>query len=447
MKTLILDGSHSDDATSERVLASLQANLEIRGWETQSVTLREKKIGVCAGDFYCWVRSPGICNTDDDNRIIAEQFIQNDLVVLLTPITFGGFSSQLKRIMDHLIQNISPFFTTINGEIHHQKRYDRYPNLLVIGWADAPDSKAESVFRHLVHRMSINMNTVTTVCGLVTGTQPEADLTTQTGLWLEAIARASSSPIPALPTETFSSADASPVQRAVLLVGSPRTKKSTSASLGGYLFEQLAERGIQTETIQLYTSINSPERTKSMLAAIDGADLVVLAFPLYVDTLPAPVISALEKIAEHRKSNRTPARFAAISNCGFPEAKHTDTALATCAEFARQNGFSWMGSLALGGGQGLVGGTPLKDMDGRAILIKQALELSAASLADGQPIPQSAKDLMAKPIIPNWLYKMFGGFGWKQAAKQYGVKDQLRRQPYLQAITSRETANSLKKEA
>ena len=430
MKTLILDGSHSNDATSERVLTSLQANLEIRGWETQSVTLRDKKIGVCAGDFYCWMRSPGICNTDDDNRIIAEQFIQNDLVILLTPITFGGFSSQLKRIMDHLIQNISPFFTTINGEIHHQKRYEHYPKLLVIGWADAPDTKAESVFRHLVHRMSINMNAETTVCGLVTGTQPKEELTTQIGLWLEAIARASSSPIPALPTETFSSADASPVQRAVLLVGSPRTKKSTSASLGGYLFEQLAERGVQIETVQLYTSINSPERTKSMLAAIDGADLVVLAFPLYVDTLPAPVISALEKISEHRKLNRIPIRFAAISNCGFPEAKHTNTALAICAEFARQNGFSWMGSLALGGGQGLVGGTPLKDLDGRVIPIKQALELSAASLADGQPIPQSARDLMAKPIIPNWLYKMFGGFGWKQSAKQYGVQKQLSAKPY-----------------
>ena len=165
MKTLILDGSYLNDDTSRRVLASLQANLEIPGWETQSVTLRDKKIGVCAGDFYCWMRSPGLCNTDDDNRIIAEQVIQSDLVILLTPVTFGGFSSQLKRIMDHLIQNISPFFTTINGEIHHQKRYERYPNILVIGWMDELDTKAESVFRHLVHRMSINMNAATTVCG------------------------------------------------------------------------------------------------------------------------------------------------------------------------------------------------------------------------------------------------------------------------------------------
>lgn len=430
MKTLILDGSNPNDVAGGSILANVQANLQARGWEAQTETLRDKKIGVCAGDFFCWMRSPGMCNTDDDNRVIAAEMMQSDLVIMLTPVTFGGFSSQLKRMMDHLIQNISPFFTTINGEIHHQKRYERYPDILVIGWLDEPRAQAESIFRHLAHRMSINMNARTPVTGLVIGQPSDSDLTSQTESWLDAIARASSSAVPALPTQAFSATDASSVKRAVLLVGSPRTKKSTSASLGGYLFEQLAERGVEIETIQLYTSINSPERIKNMFSAIDAADLVVLAFPLYVDSLPAPVISALEKISEHRKLNRIPIRFAAISNCGFPEAKHTDTALAICTEFARQNGFSWMGGLALGGGEGLVHGTPLKDLDGRVIPIKQALELSAASLADGQPIPQSARDLMAKPIIPNWLYKMFGGFGWKQSAKQYGVQKQLSAKPY-----------------
>ena len=431
MKTLILDGSNTNDAAGGSILANLQANLQARGWEAQTEILRDKKIGVCAGDFFCWMRSPGMCNTDDDNRVIAAEMMQSDLVIMLTPVTFGGFSSQLKRMMDHLIQNISPFFTTINGEIHHQKRYERYPNILVIGWMDEPNAQAESIFRHLAHRMSINMNAKTTVTGLVIGQPTDADLTSQIESWLDAIACASSSAVPPLPTQAFSSTDASSVKRAVLLVGSPRTKKSTSASLGGYLFEQLAERGVEIETIQLYTSINSPERIKNMLSTIDSADLVVLAFPLYVDNLPAPVISALEKISLHRQSVRKPIRFAAISNCGFPEAHHTATALAICAEFAEQNGFVWMGSLALGGGEGLVHGAPLKDLDGRALPIKESLKLAAEALVSGNPIPQSASNLMAKPIIPIWLYRLFGGFGWKQAAKKYGVEKQLRKQPYL----------------
>jgi hypothetical protein len=29
------------------------------------------------------------------------------------------------------------------------------------------------------------------------------------------------------------------------------------------------------------------------------------------------------------------------------------------------------------------------------------------------------------------MYKLFGGYGWKQSAKQYGVQKKLKRQPYL----------------
>ncbi|MBK7317855.1 NAD(P)H-dependent oxidoreductase [Candidatus Villigracilis affinis] len=431
MKTLILDGSLSSDAMGGRVVSHLQNNLAARGWSSETVTLREKKIGNCAGDFFCWMRSPGVCNVDDDNRDIAEKIIASDLVIYLTPITFGGYSSTLKRMVDHQIQNISPFFTSINGEIHHQKRYASYPHVVTIGWLDGPNANAESVFRHLAYRNSLNMYSQVNVCGVAYGNQTHDELDASLNLWLTKTERFESDPVPALPTQSISSAVATPVRRALLLVGSPRTRKSTSASLGGYLFDQLNRLGVEIETMQIYTSLNSQERMKTMYEAVDRADLIVLAFPLYVDSLPAPVISALEKINQHCLGKPSRARFAAIANCGFPEAHHNDTALAVCAEFASSNGLEWMGSLALGGGEGLVHGVPLAEMDGRAIPIKRSLDLAAEALASGQPIPQSARDLLAKPVIPNWLYKMFGGFGWKQQAKQYGVQDQLKARPYL----------------
>jgi NAD(P)H-dependent FMN reductase len=218
-----------------------------------------------------------------------------------------------------------------------------------------------------------------------------------------------------------------------LLVGSPRTRKSTSASLGGYLLEQLNARGIDTHTIQIYTSLSAPQRMKGMLDAIEHTDLVVLAFPLYVDSLPAPVIAALEKVAAHRKENGSPIRFAAIANCGFPGASHNNTALAICSEFARQNGLTWMGGLSLGAGEGIVHGVPLNELDGRAI--KKALDLAAQALASGDPVPQAAQDLLARPVIPNWMYTLTGAFGWRQAAKGFGMEKELKRQPYLQEKT------------
>ena len=428
MKTLILDGAHANDPQAINITKALRKRIP----DAETIILREQKIGNCAGDFYCWVRSPGRCNIADDNRIIAAKIVQSDLVIYITPATFGGYSSELKRMIDHQIQNISPFFKTIDHEIHHQKRYRRYPNMLTIGWMDKTNTQAEAIFRNLVHRNAINMYAKISVCGLVVGGQREADLDSKIGNWLGEIASGSSSPVPALPKQTISSADIAHIKRAVLLVGSPRTTKSTSASLGGYLFEQLNASNIETQTVQIYTTINSQTRTDEMYKAIDNADLVVLAFPLYVDTLPAPVISALEKIAAHRQG-KSSIRFSAISNCGFPEAEHNATALAICEEFARETGLTWMGSLALGGGEGLVHGVPLNEMDGRAIPLKQALDIAAKALSNGQPIPQSARDLFAKPVIPNWAYKFFGGFGWKQRARQYGVQNRLRARPYQKA--------------
>ena len=71
-------------------------------------------------------------------------------MVYLTKVTFGGYSSALKRMVDHQIQNISPFFAMkVAGETHHQKRYEKYPDFLAVGWTDALDPQAEAVFQHL----------------------------------------------------------------------------------------------------------------------------------------------------------------------------------------------------------------------------------------------------------------------------------------------------------
>jgi len=222
-----------------------------------------------------------------------------------------------------------------------------------------------------------------------------------------------------------------------LLVGSPRTRKSTSHSLGSYLFKQLSARNIQTKTIHIHTSLRSPERMKTLLEAVDVADLVLLAFPLYIDSLPAPTIEALERIAAHRASNMetNPPQtqrqlFAALSNCGFPEARHSDTALAICANFAGKAGFNWAGSLALGAGEGMIHGTPLNELDGRTTPLKKALDLAAEALAQGQAVPEEAQKLLSKPFIPAWMYRWMGIYGWRQQAKQYGMQRSLKRQPY-----------------
>jgi multimeric flavodoxin WrbA len=437
MKAILLDGTRANDVTGNRVYAALTSELELHGWQVEHVLLREKKIGNCAGDFFCWIRNPGICNVDDDNRDIAKSIVNSDLMIYLTPITFGGYSSVLKKMVDHQLPNISPFFAQINGETHHQRRYRKYPGFLAIGWMGQHEPRTEMIFRYLVHRNAINFYAKKSIAGVVMAGQTDREIQLSVQSWLNELNRPATVKLETDLPITEASPRLSKIRSALLLVGSPRTKKSTSHSLGSYLFEQFGTHNIPTKTIHIHTSIRSSERMKTLLEAVDAADLVVLAFPLYVDSLPAPTIEALERIAAQRASHlgTNPQQthrqlFAAISNCGFPEAHHNATALAICANFAWRAGFNWGGSLALGAGEGMIHGTPLNELDGRVIPLKKALDLAAKALSQGMAIPQEAQDLLAKPFVPSWMYRWMGIYGWRQQAKQYGMERSLKRQPY-----------------
>jgi multimeric flavodoxin WrbA len=433
MKAVILDGSNEDDLTGQHVRTALTDELKARGWEIEHVQLCETKIGNCAGDFFCWIRSPGLCNVNDANRLIAASIANCQLMVYLTPVTFGGYSSTLKKMVDHQIQNVLPYFEQVQGETHHQRRYPAYPDFLAVGWMDQPDAQSEAIFRHLGYRNAINFYARRFVAGIVFTIQTEGEVQLSVKQWLNELKAESGIQPVELPECRNGNLESAPVRRALLLVGSPRTRKSTSCSLGGYLFEQLRAHQIQTEAIYIHTTISSSERTKAMLSAVDAADLILLAFPLYVDSLPAPVMKALEHIASHRTSQsgtRSGQMFAAIANCGFPEADHNATALAICENFARLTHFEWAGSLALGAGEGMVHGTPLNEMDGRVIPLKKALGLAAESLAQGMAIPPEAQALISKPFIPAWLYRAMGVYGWKQQARPYNAEKSLKRQPY-----------------
>jgi multimeric flavodoxin WrbA len=437
MKAIVLNGARTQDITGQHVYAALTTELESRGWQVEHVCLREKKIGNCAGDFFCWIRNPGICNVDDDNRTIAQSMMNSDLMIYLTPITFGGYSSVLKKMVDHQLPNVSPFFAQVYGETHHQRRYGQYPDFLAIGWMEGHDLQTEQIFQHLTHRNAINFYAKRSAACVVTGSQTDEEIQFSIQSSLNKLDCCSTAQFDTSLPVMEANPRPSPVQNALLLVGSPRTRKSTSHSLGSYLFEKLSVQNIETNIIHLHTSIRSSERMKTLLEAVDAADLVLLAFPLYIDSLPAPAIEALEWIAAHRVSRVSTGPypihqqlFAAIANCGFPEAHHNETALAICAKFAEMAGFQWANSLALGAGEGMIHGTPLNELDGRVTLVKKALDLAAEALSQGHPIPEESQKLLAKPFIPGWLYRLVGVYGWRQQAKQYGMEGNLKRQPY-----------------
>ena len=221
---------------------------------------------------------------------------------------------------------------------------------------------------------------------------------------------------------------------ALLLVGSAKPAgQSTSEALGSYLAQKLAERDIAFTTMHVARAMRTEERTAALLAAIDAADIVILAFPLYVDGLPYLVTQALEQIAAHRAGETDIRRplFLAIANCGFPEAQHNATALAICRQFADEAGFAWAGGLALGEG-GAINGQPLAKAGGMVHNVVAALDLASAALAEGEPVPAEAIALMARPFIPASAYMLMGDLGWLAQARRNRVLTRLAARPFKQ---------------
>lgn len=175
MKAVILNGSREGEEWFESVQQALLAELTRRQWAVEVFPLREMKIRHCVGDFACWVQTPGVCLIDDAAREVARAVIQSDLTVFLTPITFGGYSSELKKGLDRIICLVSPHFMKIEAEVHHKPRYERYPRLLAVGCLPQADEENEGIFRTLVARNALNFHTPAHVAGvLVHGEGQEA---------------------------------------------------------------------------------------------------------------------------------------------------------------------------------------------------------------------------------------------------------------------------------
>ena len=158
MNATVLNGAVIGDEFLDSVQDLLAGELSAQGYQVQSWTLRDEKLAYCLGCFECWTKTPGVCRIDDTGRAVAASMIGSDLVIYLTPITFGGYSSALKKAVDRAICLVSPFFTRIDGEVHHHARYDRYPAILGVGVLPAPQPAQEQIFRTLIGRNAINLH-------------------------------------------------------------------------------------------------------------------------------------------------------------------------------------------------------------------------------------------------------------------------------------------------
>jgi len=139
MRALVLNGAIGIDPVLSRCEAYVVRALEARGVQVDLRRMQEISVAWCQGCFECWTHTPGICKIDDAGRSIAEAVAMSDVLVYLTPVTFGGYSSELKKALDRSLGLLLPFFKRIDGEVHHAQRYAHHQAIGVVATLEHPD--------------------------------------------------------------------------------------------------------------------------------------------------------------------------------------------------------------------------------------------------------------------------------------------------------------------
>jgi len=167
MKALILNGemgiSNNLDQFSKKTIDLLTD----KDYKVKEVKLYNREIADCLGCFKCWTKNPGQCILKDDADQVLADIINSDLLIFLSPVVFGSYSYQLKKVLDRMIPLISPFFENIDGEIHHKKRYKKYPSILGIGIMDEDNKIEEETFKKLVRNNALNFHSPAVECLIV----------------------------------------------------------------------------------------------------------------------------------------------------------------------------------------------------------------------------------------------------------------------------------------
>jgi multimeric flavodoxin WrbA len=174
MKALILDGSRKGESGLSVGRSAFEQELRRRNYDVETMVLRDVNVAPCKGCFGCWTATPGMCVTADSGREIARKTIGSDLVVMLTPVTFGGYSSELKKVLDRTICLALPTFTTVDGITRHEMRYSRYPKMIMAGFLEKEDPKGEGIFRKLIECNAKNFHASFFRGDVFVGFDPEA---------------------------------------------------------------------------------------------------------------------------------------------------------------------------------------------------------------------------------------------------------------------------------
>lgn len=194
-----------------------------------------------------------------------------------------------------------------------------------------------------------------------------------------------------------------------LINGSPKIKESASELILNAVRQRLGES-------HEYSVCNTNNADKSyMIEKLRDCNVIVVAFPLYVDGIPSHLLRLLDEIKDDMNELAPGAMMYAIANNGFYEGCQNALALNMMESFCDCSGLKWGQGIGVGAG-GMVNTAPI----GQGPM--KNLGLALDKLAENILNSHAGENQFVEPNFPRFLYKAAAHFGWRSQAKKYGLK-------------------------
>ncbi len=113
------------------------------------------KAANCVGCFGCWLKTPGTCVLKDAFQNWGVIIPQCKEIVIVSQSCYGGYSPNIKKVLDRSIAGSLPFFTYRGGRIHHSLRYKNRPECRVFLYGEMSDFEKQ-IANELVKANGIN---------------------------------------------------------------------------------------------------------------------------------------------------------------------------------------------------------------------------------------------------------------------------------------------------
>lgn len=198
-----------------------------------------------------------------------------------------------------------------------------------------------------------------------------------------------------------------------MINGSPKAKDSASGMLLATLREYLGQEAAEL-------TWNKMEAKEADLAELSDSDAVVIAFPLYIDSVPSHLLRCMMQAEEymHAHEMKAKTKVYVIVNNGFFQGKQNLPVIEVMRHWADRCGFIFGQAVGIGGGGMLGAIRSIPDGHGPKKNITAALrELSGHILKC-----EAGRTLVLEPNYPAWAYKWQAQYGWRQMAKRNGLK-------------------------